>query len=262
MSWYTDVLLTNLSCGALTELRVADVKKLSLAVDYETNSANKTSPKTTRLQFTPWPTGLRSIVLSSPVLPVPLFEHSADTLIELDLHLIECDLANLLESITLSCTKVKTLTLREPVSIGSLRWSARITTFVANLARLTNLTLTRIWPTQLEHFLTRLGYLPQLNTLGVALWRPYEGLDRLTSDDLNAATVGWEPSLRRCVQLQAVASLRRWRVTVLFEQEGEERQAFASYFGRMWPYRKDEMEAFVSQVAGIGIQLSFGPLDD
>lgn len=214
-----------------------------------------------KLDFGSWPTQLQQLAISSPIIPFGLVDSSADTLTTLDLHLAQGDRADEVESLSWCCPNVATLTLRKPTSIGDFELPDEITAFVGSLLSLSSLTLTHVWPHQLEQLLLALDSGQELAQLAVSVWSPSDDIEDFGPYDQDRATDEWEPTLRQCLKAPALAKLRRWRMSLRSSLNPSGRREGGADEFEDWA-DEGRWSAFPGELEASGIELVLGPLGD
>ncbi len=222
-----------------------------------------------RLNLSPWPGNLRHLTLSSSHVPLDLFRGSASTLTSLELQWAPQEPTKELSAMKGTLPQVKRLIIHIPTGSQTFNLSGALVDFVSSMPHLSSLTLTRIWPQQLEQALADLQPGQQINHLQVSLWQPPDARPHLEPAEANAVALDWEPTLRRCVRLPALGSLSRWKLALsdMDEDSSEDedqdpgRQVSAGFF-EQWPYQRVEWAQFMAEAKAAGIELVLDPLED
>ncbi len=183
----------------------AELRSFTLRVN---NHARLSVEQIPVIQWDSWPKSLVSLAISSPTLPVGLFQGSQNTLTTLELDWPKAQLYGQLNSLKSCFPQVTTLTLNELTPATSLGLSSHVTTFVTFLPRLSHLTLIKLWPHQLEQLLAALTPAQKLVRLMTKLWHPVDSARLVGKADQGRATDEWQPALCRCASLPALKGVR------------------------------------------------------
>ncbi len=221
-----------------------------------------------RLRFTSWPSGLRELAVDSPLLPAELFRPSQTTLTTLELTW-PANLAGVhLASFAASLSNVTKLTLHKVFrSMTALELSPEIVSLMGSLPRLSHLSLTKLWPTQLEHFLSNtLQSSKTLSQLITSLWDPsptgiFLAELNYQADARARARAEWEPALKRCVKLPALRGLHKWSVTIERAEKHNRLRPRPGQSGDGETYERVAFPALEEAAAAAGIELVLGPAD-
>ena len=129
---------------------------------------------------------------------------------------------------------------------------------------MTHLTLTGIWPTQLEELLGQLDEDLRLGQLTVSLWRPDpNNCRKIKPEDDHRAWSDWIPSLERCLELPALQAVARWQICLKHVYWGNHIDIWPADSVNFWPYSPFEAcPAFRRRVAAAGTELGLGSLDE
>ncbi len=203
--------------------------------------------------FDRWPTQLQRLSVTTRIIPAALLDLSHDTLTSLHLggpfDLRESDLGRLEHPFP----RLATFKLAKAAPSTAAVPPAKVAHLISLFPALSDLTLARLWPQQLEAVLTALALAPgrRLNRLAVELRYPDELTD-LPGPEPEEALLNWEECLLRCAELLAAKGLKVWRMSVVVESLTE--QAMVGW----WP----GLEEFEAGLAQAGISLVLGPLGD